>query len=464
MSSGSESEMGAHAGQKKAQTFFQTGNDAALKSNLDYAIQMYREACKVEPGNLTFRQALRGVQRRKFNNEPSKVGRLVGARTQPIRMRARSATGKGNFAQALDLCEEAFIHSPWDVGAARDASDAAEGLGLKVLSQWLLESVQAVATDAEFFRHMAHVYETNCVWPKAIACWEKVKKLSPNDEDAHRKINALAASATIQRSGLNEALTKKPSGSSGPDNQKEAELEEMRQPQLSPEQRWQKEIQENPTHVGPYLQFAEHLKGRSKLDDAEKVLARGLKANPDDPSLQFAYAEVQLSRLHRAIASFSQRVKEKPDDEAAKAKLDQLQTMLVEYEVKEYRRRVALSPGDASLHYELGLRLAKAGHHKDAIASFQQARSSSTYQVQALLQAGLSFEAEGSPKLAERHYQDALKAADATDHNIMNSLHYRLGRVYEAMGNPQAAEEHYNEVAANDYGYLDVAQRLRSLS
>ncbi len=46
----------------------------------------------------------------------------------------------------------------------------------------------------------------------------------------------------------------------------------------------------------------------------------------------------------------------------------------------------------------------------------------------------------------------------------MNSLHYRLGRVSEAMGNPQAAEEHYNEVAANDYGYLDVAQRLRSLS
>ncbi len=157
---------------------------------------------------------------RKFNNEPSKVGRLVGARTQPIRMRARSATGKGNFAQALDVCEEAFIHNPWCVGTARDASDAAEGLGHKLLAQWLLESVQAVATDAEFFRHMAHVYETNMVWPKSDRLLgEGEEAQSQIDQDAHRKINALAKPVPRSSgSGLNEALTKKPAGSSGPDS------------------------------------------------------------------------------------------------------------------------------------------------------------------------------------------------------------------------------------------------------
>ena len=43
------------------------------------------------------------------------------------------------------------------------------------------------------------------------------------------------------------------------------------------------------------------------------------------------------------------------------------------------------------------------------------------------------------------------------------ALHYRLGRVAETLGNNEAAEEHYNEVAANDYTYLDVAERLRRL-
>ncbi len=76
---------------QKAKTFFQYGNEATLKSNLDYAIDMYKQACRLAPDNLSYRQALRGVQRRKFNNDPSKVGMLVGARNQPIRMRVRSA-------------------------------------------------------------------------------------------------------------------------------------------------------------------------------------------------------------------------------------------------------------------------------------------------------------------------------------------------------------------------------------
>src|SRR5262245_24541067 len=69
---------------QKAKTFFQYGNDAAQKSNLDYAINMYREACKLIPDNMVFRQALRGVQRKKFNNDPKQVGRLVGMTNQPI--------------------------------------------------------------------------------------------------------------------------------------------------------------------------------------------------------------------------------------------------------------------------------------------------------------------------------------------------------------------------------------------
>ena len=67
-------------------------------------------------------------------------------------------------------------------------------------------------------------------------------------------------------------------------------------------------------------------------------------------------------------------------------------------------------------------------------------------------------------KLAERTYQEALKAIDPADTVNFNALHYRLGRVAEELGNMEEAEEHYNEVASNDYTYLDVAQRLRNLN
>lgn len=454
----------AESDRQKARTFFKYGNDAALKDNYDYAIQMYKEACKLHPDNLVFRQALRGIERRKFGNDPAKVGMLVGARNQPIRLRARAARSRGHHAHALEVCEEAFGNNPWDVGAAREAAEAAEQLGYKEVAQWLLESVAAVANDADFFRYMAHVHELNSAWQKAIVAWERVKKINPNDEDANRQINAISASATIHRSGLGEAINKRATESAGP-AARSPELDDLKQPQLSPEERWQKEIQDDPSLIGPYLHYAEHLKMRGQLDDAEKLLARGLKAVPDDEALKLAYAGVQIGRIQRAIASWARKARERPDDDAAKAKLAQLETMLVEYEIEEYRRRVAAQPGDPHLQYELGLRLARSGQHRDAIAAFQQAaRSSPAVRVESLYNAGLSFEADGSLKLAERSYQDALKSVEPDDLKHLNALHYRLGRVAEAMGNTTAAEEHYNEVAANDYGYLDVAQRLRNLN
>lgn len=452
------------ADRQKAETFFQYGNDAALKGNLDYAIDMYMQACKLAPDHLTYRQALRGVQRRKFHNDPSKVGKLVGARSQPIRMRARSARSKRQFVQALDICEEAFTLNPWDIATAREAAEAAEQFGCLVMAEWIVESVLSVAKDADFFRFAAHIYERNEHWQKAIASWEKVKKIDPNDENANRQINALSASATIKRAGLDEALEKRDIRETGEAfTELEAKLVRLKLEQLSPEEQMRKEIQENPNQTWPYLNLAEHYRNRSQLEHAEKVLAQGLKANPKEPTLQQAYAEVQLGRLRRVIESWTQRCKDQPNDQAAVAKLAQLVKLLSEYELKELRRRVSLSPEDLNLHYELGLCLARNGLHDEAIAEFQQTRACPTLRVQALYQAGLSFEANGALKLADRTYREAIKALESDDTTSFNALHYRLGRVAEASGNFEAAEEHYNEVAANDYTYQDVAQRLRNL-
>ncbi len=195
--------------QQKAKTFFQYGNDAMMKSNLDYAIAMYRQACKHVPDNMMYRQSLRGAERKKFGNDPKKVGMMAGVKNQTTLMSAKSARSKGKHHEALEHCEDAFANNPWDVTAARIAAEAAEELDLGGLSQWLLDSVQEVAAkgkDADFFKFAAAIYESNEAWHKAIACWEQVKKFSPNDQDANRKINALSAASTIKRAGLDDAL------------------------------------------------------------------------------------------------------------------------------------------------------------------------------------------------------------------------------------------------------------------
>jgi tetratricopeptide (TPR) repeat protein len=204
---------------------------------------------------------------------------------------------------------------------------------------------------------------------------------------------------------------------------------------------------------------------RSELDKAEKVLAKGLKANPNDHGLASVYEDTQISRLRKARDSQKQRVQQYPEDTAAKAKLDQLNQMLDKYEIEAFRRRVNLHPEDAKLHLELGLILARVGDHDGAIAEFQQSRASTvtSQKIQSLYHLGLSFEANNSPKLAERNYKEALRVLEPEDKEHFLALHYRLGRVAETLSNNEAAEEHYNEVAAIDYSYLDVAERLKRL-
>jgi tetratricopeptide (TPR) repeat protein len=455
---------------QKAKTFFQYGNDAAMKGNLDYAIAMYRQATKAVPDNMMYRQSLRAVERKKFNNDPKKVGMLSGMKNQTILMSAKSARSKGRHHDALESCEDAFANNPWDVAAARVAAEAAEELGLGGLSQWLLDSVQEVAAkgkDADFFRFAAAIYEANETWHKAISCWEQVKRFSPNDQDVGRKINALSAASTIKRAGLEDTLDSRAQAKPAEEAEAmQAQLEKLKQAQLTPEQRLIKEITTDPTATHAYVELSEFYRLRGELEKAEKVLARGIKANPDDHGLVQIYEDTQIGRLKRAIEAQKRRVQERPEETAAQVKLDELTAMLDKYEVQAHRRRAKIHPEDAKVHYELGVILARTGAHDEAIPAFQQAARLGTvpaHKIQALLAMGQSFETNGAPKLAERNYKEGLKLLESEDKDNFLALHYRLGRTAETLGNREAAEEHYNEVAAADYTYLDVAERLRRL-
>lgn len=450
---------------QRAETYFKTASDAFNKGNFPYAVKMLQDALAIDPVELKYRQVLRAAQRGTFKNDPSKVGMLVGAKLQPIRLRVRSARGKGQWMHVLEVCEEAFAINPWDVHAAMDASDAALELSLPALGQWLMESVRPQAEkDVHYWRHMAKVYEANQAYPKAIGCWDRVKQLVPHDEEASRQVNALSASATIARSGLHKAIDR-PDGDGGAETELPEEAEALRgRRALGPEEVFAKEVAEAPSSPRPYLELAEHYRGQDRLDEARDALAKGLQALPEDPRLRDLYAEVQIARLRKAIDGLRKRLREHPDDAEAKGKIEKLGAKLQDYELSEFRRRVEARPEDVGLRFELGKRLAAAGQHDAAIGEFQAARSSPALKVQALLHAGRSFEANGVLKLAERSYTDAMKSADPGDVETINDLRYRLGRVAEDLGNLPVAEEHYNEVAASNYGYLDVAARLRSLN
>ena len=220
----------------------------------------------------------------------------------------------------------------------------------------------------DFLKYAARVFEDNESWAKAIQCWEMVKKLHPNDQDANRQINALSASSTIKRAKLDDALDERAAAATAAPTPETmaADLERLKHEQLSPEQRLVKDILADPKAVHAYLDLAEIYRRHSDFDKAEKVLAKGLKANAGDPGLQAVYEDTQISRLKRAIDAQSQRVLQHPEETAHKAKFDQLTEMLNKYEVEAYRRRAKVHPDDASVQLQLGKVLARIGDHDSA--------------------------------------------------------------------------------------------------
>jgi len=454
---------------EKAKAFFGYGNTAAQKSDFVYAAQMYREACKLKPDNLVYRQSLRGVQRLKFSNDPTKVSRMVGLRLQPLRMKIGMAKSRQKWNEALDLCEEVFVQSPWDLDASISAAEASEHLGLKKVAQYFIEAVLPQGEkDERFLRAAGHFEEFAEDFQKAIYCWEKLRVLLPADEEARKKVHHLTAQSAIKKSGLQESIDKHTASgnkiaSAGPEKDLPSEAEDMRGERVSPEQRLLKEIEETPERIGPYLALADHYKHEGRLKEAEDILAKGVKANPTDDYLIGSYAEVQMTRLKMAIDSFTKKVAREPLDPEPKEKLAQLKVALFKYELKEIRRKVSVKPDDLKLKMLLGKKLAEGGKHDEAIAEFQQVRNSPELKVQALLQAGLSFKANGVMKLAERNFEDAIRQVDLKDTSTFMELHYNLGMIAEEQNNKAIAEEHYNEVAAIDYSFRDVAQRLRKL-
>jgi hypothetical protein len=169
-----------------------TGGDPA------YAQQLLLSCCKLDPGNLTYRRLLRDVTRQLARGK--KAGWLGSLGNLPARGRLRSARKAGDHRMVLEHGEELLCRNPADLATHLEMAAAAEALGLSSLAVWLLEDAhQHNSSAVNILRALAGLYERQKRFPQAIAAWEKVRVLAPDDTEAPGKIKDLSASDTIAR-------------------------------------------------------------------------------------------------------------------------------------------------------------------------------------------------------------------------------------------------------------------------
>src|SRR5947207_15759571 len=124
---------------------------------------------------------------------------MLGRWTAPFshlaaKTQLKLAQRKGDHLKVLRHGEEVIAFNLKDVKTHLAMSDAAEALGMVRLALWLAE--QAVAQDSHKpapLRAMARVYERQGQYSQALRLWGLVLQEAPNDPEALRKMNDLAA-------------------------------------------------------------------------------------------------------------------------------------------------------------------------------------------------------------------------------------------------------------------------------
>ena len=100
----------------------------------------------------------------------------------------------------LERGEEVVAHAPRDVQTHLSMARAAEALGLPRLALWLTEQarIQAPGNPAAL-RALAHFHGRQGSLGQALKAWALVLQQVPDDPEAQRKMNDLAAQETIER-------------------------------------------------------------------------------------------------------------------------------------------------------------------------------------------------------------------------------------------------------------------------
>jgi tetratricopeptide (TPR) repeat protein len=452
---------------KFAAESFKKGTEAMAKQNWDYAIQMAGQAVKLDPGNLLFRQTLRGCERRKY---PKGTGaKMAGMRLMGVKGSIKKSRMTKNWTQLDQSAEEGLELVPWDAELNADCGEAASNLGfVDVAVQCYRWAAESDPNNVIYLKSLGLLLEQKGEFVEAIKSWERVFKLSPLDMEARSKIMQLNASSVIRDGDFTEEDGTK----------KERSLEDIRKaigkqtsaggsadgPGQSEEADLQRLVRKDPDNKNGFLKLADFYKRGGRLEEAGAMYQKALELSGGDPNIREQVEDIELDLMRKSVELAKANAAKKPGDEEAEAMAKGQAAELIKREVETYRVRVERNPNDLKLKFTLAERFYKLKMYSQAIPLFQAAVQDNRLEGAALLLLAKCFINDKKGILARKQLEKAVPKLNAIEHkDSFLEAHYYLGRLCEEAKDYTKAEEHYGEVLAVDYEYKDALKRLESL-
>ncbi|MFO0801187.1 MAG: tetratricopeptide repeat protein [Gemmataceae bacterium] len=454
---------------------FTRAKEAIASGGLDYAISLLLTCCKLDPGNYFYRQTLRKTQKEKYGNN-LRGSRFAFFTTPRWKAKAKAAKRSREYTRVLEHGEQVLCRNPWDVGIQMDMSEAFDALGLADLAVFSLDQArQKNPKDATLNRALARLFEKRGDFQKAIALWQMVREVAPNDVEAAHKAKDLAASDTIKRGQYVEAASgTKESPVVGRIEARATESKDRGSREAEPLLR---RIEAEPTEPTLYIQLANTYRKYNQDDRARATLQQGLGPTGNNYQIQLALMDMDLAPVRKNLELAEGRLKKlrermkdpdrdkaEDDEPLTEAELVTLRGKLTKEvnarEIELYRLKADRTPTDLSQRYELGVRLMKAELYDEAIAELQQARKEERLKWRAGLSLGLCFRKRNNWRLAQRNFEEALAAVPESEERGRKELLFELATGAAEQDDLARAIDLGHELANLDYSFKGIGKLL----
>jgi len=447
------------ATRRRLQQCFESATNSARQGSFDYATAMFMACVVGDPGNLVYtEQFLRNLWQKYNNNK--KGSKLATVKGMGIKGSIKKASMSKDWRAVIKSGLEMLQLNPWDVPTLTAMATACDELQFAESQlAYLKGALEADPADPNINRLCGRALARVGQFEQSIACWQRVRKAKPTDEEAIRAISNLEVEKTISHGGYEEAET-------STDVMADKDAQAARASgatQQTPEQRLEKLIAKKPEELSNYLELAELHHRNERFAESEAVLTQALGVAGGDVAIRERLEDTQLHRARQQLAVAEKRAQQEKTDEVVKlAKTMKAELNRLELEV--YRSRTERYPTSEGLKFELAVRLKRAGQFNEAIQSFQDARGDTKRQGTVHLELGECFQHIKQYKLALSNYEAATRTIPERDVELRKLALYRAGYLALGMKDVDAAERHLTELASIDFGYKDVPALLDKVS
>ncbi|HYC77299.1 MAG TPA: tetratricopeptide repeat protein [Planctomycetota bacterium] len=440
--------------------YLERADNEAKRKNFDGAMTLYEEILRIDPDSGEARRGIRRAALKKHEKSyPSAFLRAI-LNLGP----SMSGFFAGLFrshAGVASACEKALKNDPRNVKLNLKLGHALLRLGHRRSAEAAFQVVTEFdPEDVESLKTLGRLYYDNKRLDESLACYERVLKINPRDQDAAKMRKNLAAEGAIQTGGFQSAKSARDVAKS------QAQLDEIekRQKIVASEEYVASALKELEERVaknesdGVALLELGRLKARSgDFDGAVDALVRASKSPNAPAETADVLGDARLKRLEKRYAEANASKEDGAADRARRLKAD-----LVRLQIEEFQRRVAAHPTDAALRYRLAEALLEDGEIDAAVEQLQQTVKDPRQRIGSLTLLGRAFAEKGLPDLAVKQYQEAADAVPSMNDRKKDLL-YRLAETEERRGRKDQALDVYKRIFEADIGFRDVGRRIDAL-